>query len=58
MTITKESFIAKRLFRCKECNLPYKEVSLARKCEAWCKKHKSCNLELMKQSVTEEELEK
>ncbi len=42
-----------RVYRCKECGLHYKERTLAEKCEAWCKEHHSCNLEIIKDSVEE-----
>lgn len=35
-------------YKCPECGLEYKEKSWAEKCETWCKKHKSCNLEITK----------
>ena len=37
-----------KLFECKECNMLYKEKELAEKCENWCRKYKSCNLEFVK----------
>jgi hypothetical protein len=36
---------------CEECKLKYEDKSLAERCEAWCKEHKSCNLEIMKHAV-------
>lgn len=39
------------LYKCPECGLEYKEKKWAKKCELWCKKHKSCNLEITKQAV-------
>jgi len=40
------------IFQCEECKLFYKEKSIAEKCQAWCKKHKSCNIEIIKYSVS------
>jgi len=40
-------------FVCEECKLVYKERESAEKCEAWCKEHKSCNIEITKNSVGE-----
>lgn len=40
-----------KLYTCPECGLSYKEKGLAKKCEAWCKKHNSCNLEITKYAV-------
>lgn len=39
------------LYKCPECGLEYKEKEWAEKCEAWCKKHKSCNLEITKHAI-------
>jgi hypothetical protein len=38
-------------FQCNECKLIYAKKDLAEKCEAWCKEHKSCNLEIIKFAV-------
>lgn len=35
------------LHECPECHLKYKEEGWAEKCEAWCREHKSCNLEII-----------
>ena len=34
------------VYQCPECKLHYKEKEWAEKCEAWCREHKSCNLEI------------
>ena len=34
------------LYECPECHLKYKEKEWAEKCEAWCREHQSCNLEI------------
>jgi len=44
----------KELYRCEECGFHYADGStslttgkeLAEKCEAWCREHKSCNIEI------------
>src|SRR3989344_6576986 len=36
------------LYQCKECGLHYKNKEMAEKCEAWCKEHKNCNVEITK----------
>jgi len=41
----------KRLYQCPECGLWYREKKWAKKCENWCKKHKSCNLEIIKHAI-------
>lgn len=37
----------KELYQCEECKLHYVEKKWAEKCEAWCREHKSCNLEII-----------
>ncbi len=44
------------LYQCEECDLLYQQPSWAEKCEAWCKKHKSCNLEITSHAVSKDEL--
>ncbi len=43
----------KDLYQCEECGFDYteREREWAEKCEAWCKKNKSCNLEIIKHAV-------
>ena len=38
------------IYQCKECGLHYKNKDTADKCEAWCKEHKTCNVEIIKQA--------
>ncbi|MEM0476568.1 MAG: hypothetical protein QW367_02940 [Candidatus Aenigmatarchaeota archaeon] len=38
-------------YQCEECRLFYKSEEFAKKCEEWCKKHRSCNLEIIKHAV-------
>jgi uncharacterized membrane protein YvbJ len=42
----------RKYYQCEECGHIYKTEELANKCEAWCKEHKSCNLEIVKESVS------
>jgi protein-tyrosine-phosphatase len=35
-----------QLYECPECHLKYTDKIWAEKCEAWCREHKSCNLEI------------
>lgn len=37
-----------KFYQCPVCKLYYKDEEVAQKCEAWCKEHKSCSLELIK----------
>lgn len=39
------------LYQCEECRMYYQEKALAEKCEAWCKKYKSCNLNIVKYAM-------
>ncbi|MEK7132762.1 MAG: hypothetical protein AAB830_01800 [Patescibacteria group bacterium] len=36
---------------CSECGLAYNEEGWMKKCEAWCKKYESCNLEIISHAV-------
>ncbi len=40
-----------KLYACPECGMSYAEPEWAKKCSAWCKEHKSCNLEIIKYAV-------
>lgn len=35
------------LYQCEICGYRYEDKEWAEKCEAWCKEHKSCNLEIV-----------
>ncbi len=41
----------KKLYQCLECGLNYEEKKWAEQCDAWCKKHHSCNLEIIIHAV-------
>ena len=41
----------KILYQCEECGFYYKTKSWAQKCENFCKKYKSCSIEITKHSV-------
>ena len=41
----------KKYFVCEECGFLYKDKKWAQKCENFCKKHKSCSIEITKHSV-------
>ena len=38
-------------YKCGECKMLYKNKILAKKCEEWCKKYKSCNLKIIKHAI-------
>ncbi len=40
----------KKLYQCEECGFHYQNREIAEKCEAWCKEHKTCNTEIIKQA--------
>lgn len=40
-----------KLYQCEECGFFYKEKDWAKKCQEWCGIHKSCNIEITKNSV-------
>ena len=41
----------KKFYQCPECGLHYKDKDQAEKCEAWCKEHHSCNLEIINSAI-------
>ena len=40
-----------KYYVCDECGMGYTELKLAKKCQSWCAKHHSCNLEIIKFAV-------
>jgi hypothetical protein len=38
-------------YQCEECGFHYEDKEWAKKCEVWCKDHKSCNLEITSHAV-------
>ncbi len=49
--IVKNSLAAKNIYRCSECGFGYNDKAMAERCQAWCKEHKSCNLEIIRHAV-------
>lgn len=41
----------KNIHLCEQCATFYKDKKMAKKCEDWCKKHKSCNLDIIKHAI-------
>ncbi len=41
----------KQLYQCRECGFHYFIQSKAKECQDWCRKHKSCNLEIVQEAV-------
>lgn len=48
--IKEEESNNKDLYQCKECGFHYKNKHTVEKCEAWCKEHKTCNVEITKEA--------
>lgn len=44
----------KEYYQCIECGMRYAEREWAEKCEAWCKEHKSCNLDIISHAISAE----
>ena len=40
------------IYQYEECDLLYLDASWAGKCEEWCRKHKSCNLEITNHAIS------
>lgn len=43
------------LYQCEECDYKYEEKGWAERCEAWCKEHHSCNLEIIAHGIPSEQ---
>lgn len=43
-----------KLYQCPVCGLHYRDAGTAKKCEAWCTEHKSCNIEIIAHAVENE----
>ncbi len=41
----------KNIHKCEECGMSYKEEDLAKQCQAWCKEHGTCNVEITKNAI-------
>lgn len=46
------------LYQCPACKLYYRDREIRDRCEAWCREHQSCNLDLVQYAVPAEELNK
>lgn len=44
----------KNLYQCEVCGFHYREKKTAEKCEAWCRAHHTCNIEITKEAVENE----
>lgn len=41
----------KVFYKCEECDFTYNSKELSQSCEAWCKEHSSCNLEITRKAI-------
>ena len=41
----------KKYYYCEDCKLVYENKDWAKKCEEWCRKNHSCNIEIAKNSI-------
>jgi hypothetical protein len=42
---------SKNIYFCTECGMAYAENKWAKKCEKWCLKHHTCNIEIVKHAI-------
>ncbi|MBI5004183.1 alpha/beta hydrolase [Candidatus Kaiserbacteria bacterium] len=49
--IAKTSEGSNRVFTCPVCGMQYKDEEIAKRCEAWCTEHHSCNLDIISHAV-------
>ena len=45
-------------YKCNKCGLIYNDRNTAKKCQEWCKEHKSCNLKITKYAINKKEVRK
>lgn len=43
------------IYQCDACKFKYPTRELAERCQAWCSEHQSCNLEIIKHAVQDEQ---
>jgi rubrerythrin len=41
----------KKYFLCEVCGFAYNDQKTAEECESWCRKNKSCNLNIIKKHI-------
>lgn len=44
-----------KLYQCEICGFHYRDEETAQKCEAWCKEYNSCNTEIIKLAIENQE---
>ncbi len=45
----------RELYQCGACGFHYEDETMAKRCEEWCTKNNSCNLEIIKDSLESKE---
>ena len=43
--------IKTKKYKCIECWLIYNDKKIAKRCQDWCREHKSCNLEITRYAI-------
>jgi len=46
----------KTVYQCEACGLYYLDLETAKRCEEWCRKMKSCSIEITKKAVHPQKL--
>ena len=49
--VSEENVGGKNVYKCEKCGWLYRKHEIAEKCQSWCGKHKSCNLEIAKYAI-------
>jgi uncharacterized protein YcsI (UPF0317 family) len=49
--VSETNLEGKTVFKCEKCGWLYKDGKMAERCEGWCEKHKSCNLNIVKHAI-------
>ena len=39
------------VYKCMKCGYFYNDIEKAEECEKWCRKHKSCNLDITQHAI-------
>jgi len=49
--VKETNFEGKIVFKCMKCGWLYREEVLAKKCQSWCERHKSCNRDYQRYAI-------
>ena len=47
-----------KVYQCPECGLHYEDEKMAKQCEAFCKEHNACSLEITQFSIESRQAQK